>query len=63
MVDGGIYRHEFVADAVINGLMRVQLDLPLHSRRPLGGGHMTHIAVIDATFSRVDMGAVAGLNA
>lgn len=26
VVDGGIYRHEFVADAVINGLMRVQLD-------------------------------------
>ena len=26
VVDGGIYRHEFVADAVIDGLMRVQLD-------------------------------------
>ncbi|HEX3325327.1 MAG TPA: 6,7-dimethyl-8-ribityllumazine synthase [Solirubrobacterales bacterium] len=26
IVDGGIYRHEFVADAVIEGLMRVQLD-------------------------------------
>ena len=26
VVDGGIYRHEFVADAVIKGLMRVQLD-------------------------------------
>jgi 6,7-dimethyl-8-ribityllumazine synthase len=26
IVDGGIYRHEFVCDAVINGLMRVQLD-------------------------------------
>lgn len=26
IVDGGIYRHEFVADAVISGLMRVQLD-------------------------------------
>jgi 6,7-dimethyl-8-ribityllumazine synthase len=26
VVDGGIYRHDFVADAVINGLMRVQLD-------------------------------------
>ena len=26
MVDGGIYRHEFVASAVIDGLMRVQLD-------------------------------------
>ena len=26
VVDGGIYRHEFVADAVIAGLMRVQLE-------------------------------------
>ncbi len=26
VTDGGIYRHEFVADAVISGLMRVQLD-------------------------------------
>jgi 6,7-dimethyl-8-ribityllumazine synthase len=26
VVDGGIYRHEFVSTAVIDGLMRVQLD-------------------------------------
>lgn len=26
IVDGGIYRHEFVSAAVIDGLMRVQLD-------------------------------------
>ncbi len=26
VVDGGIYRHEFVSDAVITGLMRVMLD-------------------------------------
>ena len=26
VVNGGIYRHEFVAEAVISGLMRVQLD-------------------------------------
>ena len=26
IVDGGIYRHEFVAKTVIDGLMRVQLD-------------------------------------
>ncbi|MBP6902385.1 MAG: 6,7-dimethyl-8-ribityllumazine synthase [Burkholderiaceae bacterium] len=26
VVDGGIYRHEFVASAVIDGLMRVSLD-------------------------------------
>ena len=27
VVDGGIYRHDFVAAAVIDGLMRVQLDV------------------------------------
>jgi 6,7-dimethyl-8-ribityllumazine synthase len=27
VVDGGIYRHDFVAEAVINGLMQVQLDM------------------------------------
>ncbi len=26
IVDGGIYRHEFVAQTVLDGLMRVQLD-------------------------------------
>jgi 6,7-dimethyl-8-ribityllumazine synthase len=26
VVDGGIYRHDFVADAVVQGLMRVGLD-------------------------------------
>ncbi len=26
VVNGGIYRHDFVADAVISGLMKVQLD-------------------------------------
>ncbi|MFG6139249.1 6,7-dimethyl-8-ribityllumazine synthase [Halomonas sp. B23F22_10] len=26
VVDGGIYRHDFVAHAVIDGMMRVQLD-------------------------------------
>lgn len=27
VVNGGIYRHEFVADAVVNGLMQVQLEM------------------------------------
>lgn len=27
VADGGIYRHEFVAEAVINGLMQVQLEV------------------------------------
>jgi len=33
VVDGGIYRHEFVAQAAINGLMQVQLqaDVPVIS--------------------------------
>jgi 6,7-dimethyl-8-ribityllumazine synthase len=33
VVDGGIYRHEFVAESVIGGLMRVQLetDVPIIS--------------------------------
>ena len=26
VIDGGIYRHDFVAEAVISGLMQVQLD-------------------------------------
>ena len=29
VVDGGIYRHEFVAQSVINGLMQVQLELDI----------------------------------
>ena len=33
VVDGGIYRHEFVANAVIDGLMKVMLesDVPVFS--------------------------------
>lgn len=33
VVDGGIYRHEFVAQAVVSGLMQVQLetDVPVFS--------------------------------
>lgn len=27
VVDGGIYRHEFVAQSVLNGMMQVQLDV------------------------------------
>jgi 6,7-dimethyl-8-ribityllumazine synthase len=29
VVDGGIYRHEFVAQTVVNALMQVQLELEL----------------------------------
>lgn len=33
VVDGGIYRHDFVAAAVVNGLMQTQLDtgVPIYS--------------------------------
>jgi 6,7-dimethyl-8-ribityllumazine synthase len=33
VVDGGIYRHDFVADAVVSGLMQAQLetDVPMFS--------------------------------
>lgn len=33
VVDGGIYRHEFVADSVVDALMRIQLetDVPVFS--------------------------------
>jgi len=37
VVDGGIYQHEFVAHAVIDGLMRVQLD--------------THVPVLSAVLT------------
>ena len=29
VVDGGIYRHEFVAQAVVSALMQIQLDVEL----------------------------------
>lgn len=29
IVDGGIYRHDFVADTVVNSLMNIQLDLDI----------------------------------
>jgi 6,7-dimethyl-8-ribityllumazine synthase len=36
VVNGGIYRHEFVASAVIAGLMRVQLDTGVRSAHAQG---------------------------
>ena len=49
VVDGGIYRHDFIADAVISGLMRVQLDsgVPVVSMVPTPHhfhGHDAHEA-------------------
>ena len=39
IVDGGIYRHEFVAEAIINAIMRIQLD----TRTPMIHSIMTPV--------------------
>ena len=43
VVDGGIYRHEFVAQAVIDGLMRAQMDsgMPVFSAVSVSYTHLT----------------------
>ena len=53
VIDGGIYRHEFVADAVVSGLMRVQLDtdVPIISA-VLTPHHFHEHAEHDAFFAR-----------
>jgi 6,7-dimethyl-8-ribityllumazine synthase len=53
VIDGGIYRHEFVADAVVSGLMRVQLDtdVPIISA-VLTPHHFHEHAEHDAFFTR-----------
>jgi len=53
VVDGGIYRHDFVASAVIDGLMRVQLDtgVPVFSA-VLTPHHFHEHAEHQAYFSR-----------
>lgn len=45
VVNGGIYRHEFVAEAVISGLMRVQLD----TKVPVISAVLTPTPPTDAT--------------
>ena len=42
VVDGGIYRHDFVAQAVVDGLMRAGLDTGVPS--PVGLAHTTSIS-------------------
>ena len=64
VVNGGIYRHEFVAGAVIDGLMRVQLDtdVPVLSAVPTPGDfheHEEHNAFFGAQF--VEKGVEAAL--
>ncbi len=52
VVDGGVYRHEFVAAAVVDGLMRVQLDteVPVFSAvlTPQSSTSTTNIAASSA---------------
>ena len=42
VVDGGIYRHEFVADAVVSGLMQVQLETDVPVLSVVLTPHMFH---------------------
>jgi 6,7-dimethyl-8-ribityllumazine synthase len=53
VIDGGIYRHDFVAEAVIEGLMRVQLDteVPVISA-VLTPHHFHHHDVHEAFFAQ-----------
>jgi len=50
VVDGGIYRHDFVAEAVINGLMRVQLDTDVPVISAVLTPHHFHGHNVHATF-------------
>jgi len=50
VVDGGIYRHEFVAEAVISGLMRVQLDMDVPVLSAVLTPHHFHDHGVHQTF-------------
>ena len=75
VVDGGIYRHEFVATAVIDGLMRVQLDtgVPVlsvvltpkdfHGHAEHNQFFLDHFVVKGAEAARACLGSVASLQA
>ncbi len=75
VVDGGIYRHEFVANAVIDGLMRVQLDtgVPVlsvvltpkdfHGHAEHHQFFLDHFVVKGAEAARACLGTVASLQA
>ena len=62
VVDGGIYRHEFVADAVLQGLMRVQLDTGVPVLSVVLTPHHFHEHDTHATFFKEHM-AVKGAEA
>jgi 6,7-dimethyl-8-ribityllumazine synthase len=50
VIDGGIYRHDFVAEAVINGLMRVQLDTDVPVISAVLTPHHFHDHAVHARF-------------
>ncbi|MCW2602527.1 MAG: 6,7-dimethyl-8-ribityllumazine synthase [Pseudonocardiales bacterium] len=50
VVDGGIYRHDFVAEAVVGGLMRVQLDLDVPVLSVVLTPHHFHEHAVHADF-------------
>jgi len=50
VVDGGIYRHEFVAEAVINGLMQVQLEMEVPVISAVLTPHHFHEHDVHASF-------------
>ncbi|MGF6771819.1 6,7-dimethyl-8-ribityllumazine synthase [Paraburkholderia sp. GAS199] len=55
VVDGGIYRHEFVANAVIDGLMQVQLDTLTPVLSAVLTPHHFHAGEEHVTFFREHM--------
>src|SRR5438477_4670192 len=55
VVDGGIYRHEFVANAVITGLMRVQLDTGVPVLSAVLTPHHFHEHDVHASFYAAHM--------
>ena len=50
VVDGGIYRHDFVATAVINGLMQVQLETDVPVLSVVLTPHHYHDHAVHQTF-------------
>jgi 6,7-dimethyl-8-ribityllumazine synthase len=73
IVDGGIYRHEFVAATVLDALMRIQLELELpvlsavltpqrfHEHEAHREFFQKHFVVKGAEVADACLGAVAGL--
>ena len=50
VVDGGIYRHEFVAQAVVNGLMQAQMDTDVPVLSAVLTPHHFHETEVHRTF-------------